>query len=330
MAAPVIDLPVATAIAAAMRRVVTADEIDAPGTIDRQLIAAAWTHLLGRSEPLDQDELPHRSSEELARALADAPTRELAIRFVVVAALVQARADPPRLAVARQIATAWTLTPGNVAQLAARVEGRLNESIADMLRRDRPPLALLLDGGRPTTAFQAYDNGHADPALAARFRALAARPPRTLGRAFYDHYVTNNFRFPGERGALHETSATPHDAAHILSGYTASAQGELLVAMFAAAMHEDDMSGPILPALALWHLGLHFGKDVAPNQEWLEPQKFFVAWERGRAASLDLFGSGFVFWDNIDRTVDELRRSAGIATLDRRYAADGPNVVIPR
>ncbi|HYZ16744.1 MAG TPA: hypothetical protein VE591_10095 [Candidatus Acidoferrum sp.] len=324
------DFPVATAIAVAMRRVASTDDVEAPGTIDRQVLAAAWTHLLGRHEPLDQDRLPHRSSEELAQAIADAPTRELALRFAVVAALVQARTDPRRLAIVRDIAAAWSLTPGHVAQLAAIVDGRLKLAIADIVRRDRTSFGLPFDAGPITTEFGASDNGRAEPSLAARFRALAARPPRTLGRAFYNHYVANGFRFPGERGALAESSATPHDAAHILSGYTASAQGELLVGTFTAAMHQDDPSGVILPALTLWHLGFHFPAHVAPARNWLEPEKFFVAWERGRATRLDLLGPEFVFWDNIDRTVDELRRAAGIQVLERRYAADGPDVVIPR
>jgi hypothetical protein len=330
MAAPVIDLSVATAIVVAMRRVAAAGEIDARATIDRELIAAAWTHLLGRPEPLDQDRLPHRSNEELAQAILDAPTRELALRFLVVAALVEGHTDPRRLAVVREIAAAWSLTPGHVAQLAATVDGRLNLAIADMMRLDRTPLGLPFDRRRATTASDAYENGHAEPALAARFRALAARPPRTLGRAFYDHYLANNFRFPGERGALADATATPHDAAHVLSGYTSSAQGELLVATFTAAMHQDDVSGAILPSLSLWHLGFSLGSQASAGQSWLEPEKFFVAWERGRSTRLDLLGPEFVFWDNIDRTVDEIRRSAGISALDRRYAADGPDVVIPR
>lgn len=330
MVAPVIDFSVATAIAAAMRRVGAPNEIDASATIDSQLIAAAWTHLLGRPEALDPERLPDRSNEELAQAIPDAETRELALRFVIAAALVEGHTDPRRLAVVREIAAAWSLTPGHVAQVAATVDGRLNAAIVDMLRLDRPSFGLPFDRRRVTTASDIYDNGHAEPALAARFRALAARPPRTLGRAFYDHYVANSFRFPGERGALVETTAAPHDAAHILSGYTGSAQGELLVATFIAAMHQDDMSGAILSALTLWHLGFQFGTQVTPALSWLEPEKFFIAWERGRATRLDLFGPEFIFWENIDRTVDELRRSAGISALDRRHAADGPDVVIPR
>lgn len=329
MAAPALDLPVATAIAVAMRRVAAGGDVDDTAEVDHQLIAAAWTHLLGRHEPVDQDRLPRLSAEELAAAIPEAQTREIALRFVAAATLVRARTEPRRVAVAREIAAAWSLTPGELAQVTAAAEGMLKDAIVDLTRRDRASLGLPFDPSRATTAFRASENGHPEPALAARFRALAARPPRTLGRAFYDHYVTNGFRFPGERGALDEARATPHDAAHILSGYTSTLQGELLVATFTAAMHQRDAGGPILPLLALWHLGLQFGDPAAPPK-WLEPEKFFVASERGRAARVDLLGTEFVFWDNIDRTVDEVRRWAGIAPLDRGHAADGPDVVIPR
>jgi hypothetical protein len=328
--APALGLPVATAIAAAMRRVASAGA-DPPTTIDRDLLDAAWTHLLGRSEPLDQDAIPPLTTEELAAAVPDRGARELALRFVVAAALHEARLVSRRLAVAREIAAAWSFTVAQFEQLAVTVEARLDEVIADVMRPDRPSFGAPFDAAQPTAALRQYANGHADPALVARYRALAARPPRTFGRAFHDLYLANRFRFPGEAGALHEAAAVPHDATHVLTSYATTAQDELLVATFIAAMRgDDDVTGFALTALYLWHLGLHFGAQAGGDHGWLEPAKFSLAWERGRATRVDLFGPQFVFWDNLDRYVDDVRRWAGVGPPQRRGPAEGPGIIGPR
>ena len=47
-----------------------------------------------------------------------------------------------------------------------------------------------------------YKGKNADPALAARFRALTSLPEETFGHAFAAFYLTNKYAFPGEEQAL--------------------------------------------------------------------------------------------------------------------------------
>ncbi|HTJ25964.1 MAG TPA: hypothetical protein VMA36_07355 [Candidatus Limnocylindria bacterium] len=322
--APALGLSVATTIVAAMRRVATADGADVPTGIDRHLIEAAWTQLLGRSEPLDQDGLPVPSADALAAAIPDDTTRRYALRFLVASALHEARFLSRRLAVVREIAAAWSLTVAQIEEMAVRVETRLDAMVADALRPDRVPL------GAPP--LQPRDGaGTEDAALVARYRALAVRPPHTFGRAFHNLYVTSRFRFPGELGALDETTAVPHDSAHVLAAYATSPRAELLLATFIAAMRGDaDVAGFPLTVLAVWHVGLHFGALAETEDHWLTLEPFAAAWERGRDAGVDLFGPEFVFWESIDRDVDELRRATGIRPLPRRGAANGHGIIGPR
>jgi hypothetical protein len=285
--------------------------------------------LLGRSEPLDPDTLPSLSPEALAAAIPDRATRETALRFLVAAALHEGALVSRRLVVAREIAAAWSLTVGQVEQVAVLVETRLEEMIADAMRPDRHALGTPFDTALAAAALRRYENGHADPALVARYRALAVRPPHTFGRAFHNLYETSRFSFPGEPGALDEAAAAPHDSAHVLAGYATSLRGELLLATFNAAMRgDDDVAGFALTVLSVWHWGLYLDEHNEAGGTWLELEPFAVAWERGRAARVDLYGEEFAFWDNVDRDLDELRRWAGIGPPQLR--ADNGHGIIRR
>ena len=84
---------------------------------------------------------------------------------------------------------------------------------------------------------------------------LGDLPTGTFGRTFYDHYATNRYEFPGAEFALVEAWATPHDSLHVLSGYSTSAQGELLVAAFTGGMLAppiDFMESHILPTILIY------------------------------------------------------------------------------
>ena len=52
-----------------------------------------------------------------------------------------------------------------------------------------------------------YKGKNADPALAARFRALTELPRETFGHAFAAFYLANKYAFPGEEQALNFTFA---------------------------------------------------------------------------------------------------------------------------
>jgi hypothetical protein len=273
---------------------------------------------------LDPDALPSLSANALAAAIPDEATRDVALRYALAAALHEGRFVSRRMAVVHEIATAWSSSVAQVEELAVRVEARLDALLADALRPDRTPL-----GGPPLQRRDAELVD--DPALVARFRALAVRPPHTFGRAFHDLYVANRFRFPGEPGALDEDTAEPHDSAHVLAAYATTPQNELLLATFIAAMRGDaDVVGFPLTVLAVWHVGLQFDALAGREQSWLVLEPFAAAWESGRRVRVDLFGPEFTFWESIDRDVDELRRSTGIRPALRREPGKGHGLVNSR
>src|SRR5262249_4807537 len=79
--------------------------------------------------------------------------------------------------------------------------------------------------------------GHGDEATAARYWALETCGEGTFGRALFDHFVNNEFKFPGEPGGL---PLVFHDVGHVLSGYGTDPQGEIQQAAFQAGFARRD------------------------------------------------------------------------------------------
>lgn len=80
---------------------------------------------------------------------------------------------------------------------------------------------------------------------------------------------------------LAEAFTTRHDTSHVLSGYTTSAPGELLVSTFIAGMHPDQpMAAEVLPALFSYHLGTAMNEIASVRQAAFEPKAFWTAWDR--------------------------------------------------
>jgi hypothetical protein len=162
-----------------------------------------------------------------------------------------------------------------------------------------------------------YRSDQADPALAARYRALATMPVSTLGRAYWEQYQRNGYAFPGEPTGLNEAFATPHDCAHVLSGYDTTPRGELLVSTFTAAMHPSrPMEGHILPVIFSWHLGIKINDVAGSATGALDPREFWHAWARGAAVSEDLFAPGWDFWGCAGESLAALRERYGIPPLE--------------
>ena len=194
---------------------------------------------------------------------------------------------------------------------------------ADMNRNNIESIAGLDVNADIKAQFLPYDAAP-DDALAARFRALADLPYESFGRAFFDHYRQNGYAFPGEAGGLTYLFAVPHDSAHLLSGYSTSIQGELLVSTFTAAMHKSEgMSGHILPVIFTWHLGIQLNPVAVAHAGAFDGEKFWRAWERGRSAAIDTFGPDWDFWSLIETPIQALRDAWRIPVLEPNLAADG-------
>lgn len=141
---------------------------------------------------------------------------------------------------------------------------------------------------------------------------------RSFGHAFYEHYTTNRYAFPGVEHSLVEAWATPQDSLHVLSGYSTSAQGELLVAAFTGGLldpHLDFMETHVLPPILIYHLGIDINKGLnegdrermAADASWrdnytgnvhlgLDAEKLWVAWQRGGGMGTNVYDGHWDFW----------------------------------
>jgi hypothetical protein len=313
------------AILGAMRRVGTIGGTAPLTAVDRLTIDAAWRHVFRGPPGFDVDALPMTTPAALAAALPDRAARQYAIAFLAVMALVDGTVDAGKIALVVEDAAALDVHPDYLRDLTETVQRHIEWVTLDMMRHNVESIAgLAWDPKDPARAFLPYEGPGADPALAARYEALGALAGGTFGRAFWEHYTKNRYPFPGAPGALNAKFATPHDSTHVLSGYSTSYQGELLVSTFTASMHKTNaMSGHILPVIFSWHLGIELNPVAGSHTGSFDPEKFWVAWDRGSAVTTDVFAAAWDFWAVVGEDLEALRRRYGIPPLEPRYAALG-------
>lgn len=300
----------ATAILAAMLDVAATGR-GVPSGADRAAIASAahWIFALAGAPALDA--LPAIDPSRLARAVIRVPLRVEAARFLVVMAFVDGTVDAEKIARVVAYADALGVHGSAIDEIAAAARGGLAWALAHMVRDNMASIT-----GRSwredqdvAAWLQPYRGAGADPALAARYRALAALPPGSFGRAFLEHFERNGYAVPGEPAAINERFGTPHDATHVLAGYDTSPRGEILVSTFTAAMHPvHPLSGHLLPVLFTWHLGVQLNPVATSARGALDPSELFRAWARGGRAAVDTFAPSWDFWSAAERPLDELRR----------------------
>lgn len=320
----------AAAIVRAMKCVATGNGVDALSAVDATAIEACYHVMLHRTELLDAARLTAITPAELAALVGGGAVGEHTIQFLAVIALVDGRVRPERIDAVARYAAALGLRESYLDELVAAAEGKLQWAIADMSRRN---VVSISDGRLRIDDFALLPYRDAlDPALAERYRGLRALPDGTLGAAFYRWYTTHGFAFPGEPAALNEAFASPHDSTHLLSGYSTSPQGELLVSTFTAGMHPlEPMAGHILPVIFSWHLGIELNPVAGSWTGALHPRKFWVAWERGAETTGDPFAVDWDFWTMAEAALEDLVRRFRIPPLDPGDAVsdDGPKGFTP-
>jgi hypothetical protein len=306
--------PQAQLILGAMRNVATALGAQPLTDTDRAVLAATHHYLFRATGVLDPAALPDTIPVVLHAALEDARLADHAVQLLTAMALVDGTIDAPRVDRVESYAGLVGVTGERVRQLAEIGRRNLEWVAADAQRNNAGAVGQLLESPR-------------NDLLAARYRALADLAIGTLGRAFADFYRTHEFAFPGEADALVETFATPHDSAHVLSGYDTTPAGELLVRAFAAGMHPDEpMSVDLLPVIITWHLGAELTECAGAPTGALDPEEFLMAWERGAATTTDVLDGDWDFWTTCTRSLDDLRSDYAVPPLDPK---DAPSDRLP-
>ena len=310
----------ARAILGSMRDIALAHGESRISDGDGRTIEAAARIVLGLRDgvPIDLARCP---PDALVRAMSDDPADATqAVRMLAVMSLVDGRIDPDKVALVQQYADALGVHEAYLRVLCEAAAGEIAAASACMIRKNAESFPRLdLDGldTDPIAPFLPYRDGRADPGLVARYEALGDLGSDTFGRAFWEHFKRNRFAFPGDPNGLAEGFTIPHDSSHVLSGYSTSPQGELLVSTFIGAMHPDHpMSAEVLPVLFSWHLGIALNEIAGSQHGAFEPRKFWTAWDRGAATTVDLLEPQWDFWTEAQQPLDELRRAHNVPTAD--------------
>ena len=297
------------AILGAMRQVALAGGQPLSAADTASLLAAG--HWLLRREAFDVAALPRIEPADLAAVLkGERETAEDAVKYLAVMALVDGVLDEAKLKRVLDYSRTLDIEANYLTEMVEAASGHMAWVVADMTRKNFDSvLSRPSEGLDPGAWFMPYGGDKADPALVARYEALAALPDSTFGKAFWRFNKDNGYAFPGDPKALNAGFATPHDSAHVIAGYDTTFRGEILVSTFTAGMHPiNPMAGHILPVIFNGHLGVKFNDVATPGHGGLDPDEFWHAWARGREMTADTFAPGWSIWDWAEHDLDALRR----------------------
>jgi hypothetical protein len=334
----------ARAITRAAFTVATAGGTLPLSTADRRGITGALATVFNRDDAPDLDHLAPIASTDLVRVVGEPAMSLDLVRVLAVLALLDGVVEQAKLELVLDVASALHVHAEFVDAIQQLVRDHVHWVADDMIRANVatiPGLPWLPDD--PYGPFMPYTDDALDPTLSARYERLADLGEPTFGLAFHDHYQRNGYAFPGAENAIAEVWATAHDSLHVLSGYSTSAQGELLVAAFtggALRPGTDFMESHILPTILIYHLGIDINKGLnagdrarmQADPSWrdnydgnvhlgLDAEKLWVAWDRGRAMSEDVYSGHWDFWSHVDAPLDDLRERYSIPPIEARFAA---------
>ncbi len=284
--------------------------------VDRLTIDTAAKTVLGMSEGVPEDLAPCRP-EALAHAFSEDPADGVqTVRMVAVMSLVDGHIDKDKIALVQEFARALSIDEAYVHVLAEAAAGEVAAAAVCMMRKNAetfPGLDLTGFEADRIASFLPYRDGRADPSLEARYEALGQLGDDTFGWAFWDHFKRNNFPLPGNPNGLAAEFTTRHDTSHVLSGYSTSPAGELLVSTFIGAMHpETPMAADILPALFSYHLGIAMNDIASVTDGDFAPAAFWTAWDRGAATTVEVFDSAWGFSAHTETPPEEPRHTNGV------------------
>jgi hypothetical protein len=283
-----------------------------PSPMALRTITAIRDHLIRLSIPLDT--LAPLTPEQLAAAVPEPEWRERILRGMTVLALLEDSPGEARLARLEATARALAIDAAPVQAFRHVLEHQFNLVRLDIMRRgfQRGAAAAYVRDEGPAGALQMARSllKQEDPALARRYRALAALPEGSLGRAYLAFIDTNGFSVPGELGGP-PPPVVRHDCCHVLGGYGTSPSEECGVLGFQAGFGRNDPFFTILFALAQFQLGIGSTPVTAAETGQADPEVIFRGLEHGLGVSRDLI-SDWDPWDDFPRPLEEVRHRYGI------------------
>ena len=278
------------------------------------------------------------------RTITDPEQQLELVRVLAVLALLDGGIEKDKIGIVVDVATALHVQAEFVDALTQLHLDHARWAGYDMIRANTMTIpGLPWDPDDPYGPFHPYGGDAEDPVLVARFDRLVDLDEGTLGNALYHHYKKNQYAWPGDPEGLAELWAIHHDCLHLLSGYSTSAQGELLVAAFTGGHfdpHVDFMESHVLPTILIYHLGIDINKGLnagdkarmEADPDWadsydgnvhlgLDAAKLWVAIARGRAMTENVYSGHWDFWAHAPKPLEDLRRRWSIPPLDPAMAA---------
>ena len=308
--------PVSLAIVGAMACVAeTGGTLAQPADVG--MIRGAWRYIFGEIAELDWTNVGRVELQELASVVANKNQRIDSIKFLAVMSCIDGVPDAAKVSNVRRYATALGVDAPYLDLLDLASSGHMKDALAEMTRFNMDSITNgQWTGGDSNAWLLPYVGPHADPALAARYHALADYPANSFGRAFHYQFTSNGYDFPGERTALNAGFSVPHDSAHVITGYNTTPRGEILVSVFTSTMHKRlPMEAHVLPVIFMWHLQIQINPVAGKAATLMDPENFWCAWSAGAASKVDTFAPGWDFWAFAERPLVEVRSDFGIPAV---------------
>lgn len=142
------------------------------------------------------------------------------------------------------------------------------------------------------------------------FKRLGLLPEGTLGRAYWQHMVTEGFGFPGEPGGI-AASVAYHDVAHVLAEHPATPFGEIQQGSFQAGNRREDGFFFLLFVLLHFHQGVTITPGTPPRTGHYDPAAVLWAVHRGASSPVDMTHQ-WDFWPLMSLPLVEARQRCGL------------------
>lgn len=237
--------------------------------------------------------------------------------MALVAALVEGAPSPETNRAVQKFAQALEFDEEGLAVIHEVAQGHAFWVRLDMVRRAGRFISHLRQfPGFLRFALPALGVWSSD-AVAEDYRELENCPAGSLGKAVYDHFVDNGFKFPGEAGSI---PMVFHDVGHVLAGYGTDPQGEIQQAAFQAGFARRDGFSFLLFGILQFHIGLRITPVAKGYQGLFDVPLVLTALRRKAACTVDLSEDYDLFADK-DRPLEEVRARLRIPPLETALPA---------
>ncbi len=231
----------------------------------------------------------------LAAALPDPTARAALVQRCVIVAMLAGDISAEALAQLRRVARALSVDEPALHQLHLYRAGHFRRLTLDVGRRSfvasKVKRIWKEEGLGGVWRFALQSRGAANPPLAARYVALEALGPDTLGGALVRHFRRSGFALPGEPKSSPEALLF-HDLGHVLTGFGTDPEGEVQMGGFEAGYMGEDAFSITVFALFLFHLGAPIVPNPPRARGRFAVAPYTAARDLGRRLNTDLR-----YWD---------------------------------